>query len=95
MTCHRNSSSAKSALHIKKVSKSMLKSILLVDFFDQVIKLDDLEEREIHKTLMSYTEKKRTSDMNKDGASNHRYHQRRRWLEFQAKLTNRQFYGYF
>jgi hypothetical protein len=91
MTRHRNSPSAKSSLRTKKAAKSMLKSIVSMDFFDQIIKLHDLEEGEIDKTLLSYVEKKNISVMNKDGASNRQYRQRKSWSEFEGKLTDRQF----
>jgi hypothetical protein len=95
MTRHRNSPSAKSSLRTKKAAKSMLKSIVSMDFFDQIIKLHDLEEGEIDKTLLSYVEKKNISVMNKDGASNRQYRHRKRWSEFEVKLTDRQFRRYF
>lgn len=94
MTCHRTSPSAKSDLCTEKVVKSMLKSILLVDFLDQVIQLRCLEEGEIEKLLLSM-DKKRINGMNKEGTSNRQYHTRRSWSEFQGKLTDRQFCRYF
>ena len=73
----------------------MLKSMLSMSFFDKIIHLNDLEEDALNKALLTYTEKKKVSAIRQDQASKRRFHQRKRWAQFQANLTDRQFRRYF
>jgi hypothetical protein len=95
MTRHRNSPSAKWAHRTKKIAKSMLKSIISVKFFDQLMHMNDLEEEELNTALLEYMEKKKVGAVRKDSALNRRFRQRKSWAEFESGLTDRQFRRYF
>ena len=94
MTCHRNSTSAKRAQHMKKRTRRMLKSILSMEFLDQILHLNDLEEDALNEALLSYMEKRKISAIRQDSASKRRFRQRS-WSDFQASLNNRQFRRFF
>ena len=51
-TLHRNSPSAKWVFRTKKMVKSMLKRIISVKFFDQLMHMNTLEEAELSKALL-------------------------------------------
>ena len=95
MTRHRNSQSAKWARRTKKRAQSMLKSILALDFLDQIVHLKDLEDAALSAALLTYMEKQKVSAMRKSSASRRRFRQRKSWNAFQANLTDRQFRRYF
>ena len=91
MTHHWNSLSAKWAQRMKKRTRRMLKSILSMEFLDQIIHLNDLEEDALNEALLSYMEKKKVSAICQDAASKRRFRQRKSWSDFQASLNDRQF----
>jgi hypothetical protein len=73
----------------------MLKSIISVKFFDQLMHMNDLEEEELNTALLEYMELKKVGAVRKDSALNRRFRQRKSWAEFQSGLTDRQFRRYF
>ena len=95
MINRRNSPSTKRAKRSKKKARSMLKCMLSMSFFDEIIHLDDLEEDALNKALLTYMEKKKVSAMRQDQASKRRFRKRKSWAQFQSNLTDRQFRRYF
>ena len=73
----------------------MLKSIISVKFFDQLMHMNDLEEEELNTALLEYMEKKKVGAVCKDSALNRRFRQRKSWAEFESGQTDRQFRRYF
>ena len=73
----------------------MLKSILALNFLDQIVHLKDLEDAALSAALLTYMEKQKVSAMRKSSASRRRFRQRKSWNAFQANLTDRQFRRYF
>jgi len=96
MTRHRNSPLAKGAARCKKKVASMLKGMMCMELFDQIIHLHDLEEDALDiALLLYYIEKKKVSAICQDSASKRKFRQRRSWSSFQGNLTDRQFRRYF
>ena len=95
MTRLRNYPSTKRAMRSKKKARSMLKSMLSMSFFDEIIHLNDLEEDALNKALLTYMEKKKVSAIRQDSATKRGFRQRKSWESFQANLTDRQFRRYF
>lgn len=73
----------------------MLKGMIAMEFFNQIIHLDDLEDDALNIALLSYMEKKKVSAIRQDSASKRKFRQRRSWSSFQGNLTDRQFRRYF
>ena len=88
MTRHRSSPAAKASQRSKKRAQSILKSVISMQFFDQIISMNDLEEDALNKALLRYMEKKKVSAARKDGAAKRRYRQRKSWDTFQQNLVD-------
>ena len=58
----------------------MLKSILALDFLDQIVHLKDLEDAALSAALLTYMEKQKVSAMRKSSASRRRFRQRKSLL---------------
>ena len=66
-----------------------------MEFLNQIIHLNDLDEDAMNAALLTYMEKQKVSQIRKDQASKRRFRQRKSWSAFQANLTDRQFRRYF
>ncbi|KAL7544549.1 hypothetical protein ACHAWF_007926 [Thalassiosira exigua] len=95
MTRHRSSPTAKLAVRVRKRARTMLKSIVSLEFLQDIMHLDDLQEDALDESFLKYFDKKKISKQRKDSASNRKFRQRRSWAQFQESLTERQFRRYF
>ena len=95
MTRHRNSPRARASLRVRKKSRSIMKAIISMGVFKDLITLSELEDAELAGTLLPYIEKLKISSGRQAAAAKRVFRQRKSWTEFQSRLTDRQFRRYF
>ena len=75
----------------KKKTARILKSMISMQFLDQIAHVNDLEEDALNNALLTYMEKMKVSAICRDQESKRRFRQRKSWSQFQENLTDSQF----
>ncbi|EJK58257.1 hypothetical protein THAOC_21635 [Thalassiosira oceanica] len=95
MTRHRNSPAAKANARVHKRAKTVMQAMLSMKCLTDIVSLQDLDESALDEALLGYMEKLRVSSEHRARAAKRIFRQRKRWSDFSAKLTDRQFRRYF
>ena len=95
MTRHRNSPAAKAQARVHKRAKTIMQAMLSMKCLTDIVSLQDLDDSALDDALLGYMEKLRVSSEHRARAEKRIFRQRRRWSEFAARLTDRQFRRYF